>query len=277
MGLRIATNVQSLSAQRFLNQNDRAQKHELEKLASGTRITSAADDAAGLAISDQLRSDIRSMKQAIRNAEDGLSLVQVTEGGMNEVSNILVRLKELSIQGASDTISDKERGFIDKEVQQLKNEVNRIANITEFNGIKLLNGQGEKLEIQVGIHNSPPNDRFIFEVKDRSVTTEALGIGNVQITSKQTAQNNLNTLDDALSKLNEQRSYVGALQNRLSSTINNLNIYKENLSTANSRIRDTDIAETSSELVKRNILSQAAVSVLAQANATPQLALKLLG
>ncbi|MBY0470372.1 flagellin FliC [bacterium] len=277
MSLRINTNVQALAAQRHLSINHEAQNRSLEKLSSGSRINKAGDDAAGLAISEKLKADIRSMKQASRNANDGVSLIQVAEGAMNEQSNILIRLRELSIQGASDTIGDVERGFIDKEVQSLKEEFDRIAQVTEFNGTKLLNGQGGDLEIQVGINNNPFEDRFQYNAAAQNTTTGAMGIEGVSTATKQSAQNNLMQLDAAISKVNDNRSTLGALQNRLGSTINNLAIYTENLSAANSRIRDTDVAEETSELTKNNILTNSTVTVLGQANANPQVALKLLG
>src|SRR6185312_4364676 len=166
MSLRIATNTHALAAQRYLNINHEAQNRSLEKLSSGSRINKAGDDAAGLAISEKLKANIRSMKQATRNANDGVSLVQVAEGSMNEISNILIRLRELSIQAASDTVGNPERGFINKEVQQLKAEVDRISNSTQFNGVKLLDGGGQKLDIQVGLNNDPKTDRFSYSTKD---------------------------------------------------------------------------------------------------------------
>lgn len=277
MGLRINTNVQALSSQRHLGINHEQQNRALEKLASGNRINRAGDDAAGLAISEKLRSNVRSMKQATRNANDGVSLVQVAEGAMNEISNILVRMRELSIQASSDTISDPERGYVDKEVQSLKAEVDRIANSTEFNGVKLLNKTSPNLDIQVGIHNDKMNDRFVFDTDDKASTLSDLGITDIGTAKKEDAQNNLEKIDSAMLKLSGNRASLGALQNRLSSTINNLNIYSENLSAAQSRIRDTDVAEETSELTRANILSQSTISVLSQANQNPQLALKLLG
>lgn len=277
MGLRINTNIQSLAAQRFLGINSENQKNSMDHLSSGTRINRAGDDAAGLAISEKLKASVRSLAQAGRNAADGVSLVQVAEGGMNEVSNILIRFRELSIQGASDTIGDTERGFLDKEVQQLKAEINRIAASTEFNGHKLLDGTTGALEIQVGMQNDPVNDRMVFDSTNLMTSLESLGIPDIGITNKEQSQENLAKVDFAINKLNDNRSTVGALQNRLMSTINNINIYKENLAAANSRIRDTDMAAETSELTKHNILTQATVSTLAQANQVPQLALKLLG
>jgi len=277
MGLRINTNLQAMIAQRNLDQNRRAQEGSLERLSSGNRINRAGDDAAGLAISERIRASTRSLSQAGRNAQDGISMIQVAEGGTNEISNILVRMRELSIQAASDTIGDKERSFIDKEVQQLRSEIDRIATTTEFNGTKLLNGSGNKLEIQVGINNNAAQDRLVFDAQQQNVGTESLGIEGISTANKQSSQENLAKLDSALTRLNENRSALGALQNRLQSTINNIGTYRENLEAARSRIRDTDMAAETSELTKNNILAQAGISVLGQANANPQQVLKLLG
>lgn len=277
MALRINTNIQALSAQRFLGINHDAQNRSLEKLSSGTRINRSGDDAAGLAISEKLKGHVRSLKQASRNANDGISLIQTAEGAMNEVGNIMIRMRELSIQAASDTVGDVERGFINKEVQQLKDEVDRIAFSTEFNGRKLLNGSEDNLEFQVGLNNDPFNDRFKFDTKGLQVDLEALGLTGIAADTKIAAQENLGMIDGAISRVNESRSSLGALQNRLQSTINNLGIYTENLAEANSRIRDTDMAAESSELVRNNILTSSTIAMLGQANANPQLALKLLG
>lgn len=276
MGLRIATNVQSLFAQRAMHGNRYLQDRSLEKLSSGSRINRAGDDAAGLAISEKLRARIRSLQQATRNANDGISMIQVAEGAMNEISNILVRTRELSIQGASDTVGDTERGFIDKEVQHLKGELNRIAASTEFNGMKLLNGEGETLDFQVGVNNNPDEDRLSYAVAEFHTTLDTLGLVDVATTTKESSQNNLGLVDEAINKLNENRSGLGALQNRLQSTVNNNLIATENLSAANSRIRDTDVAEESTNLAKQNILMQSNVSMLAQANTAAGLALNLL-
>jgi flagellin len=276
MGFRINTNVQSLVAQRNLGVSTSRQAASLEKISSGTRIAKAADDAAGLAISSKMMSDIRSMRQANRNANDGISLVQTAEGGMNEISNILTRFRELSIQAASDTIGDRERGFINKEVQQLRSEIDRISQSTEFNGRKLLMGTGDNLEIQVGLNNNPELDRFVFDVHKLSVSTSSLGVSDVNTVTKEDAQQNLSKVDFAIKTLSENRAEVGALQSRLNSTISNLQIYEENLSAANSRIRDVDIAQETGELTKTNILAQAGVAILSQANNNAQGALKLL-
>ena len=276
MGLRINTNVQSLAAQRNLGQSNMAQKASLEHLSSGSRINKAADDAAGLAISEKMRAGIRSLGQGIRNANDGISLIQTAEGGMNEVGNILVRFRELSMQAASDTVGDSERGFIDKEMQQLKGEVSRISKSTEYNGTKLLNGEGKDLDIQVGLNNRPDEDRFSFSLANANVSAERLGVSSLTAVTKEDAQNNLAIVDEALKNVADNRSSMGALQNRLQSAVNNMQIYNENLSSARSRITDVDMASETAELTRTNILSQAGVSVLSQANSNAQLALKLI-
>jgi len=277
MGLRIATNTQSIAAQRNLGINSSAQKASLEKLASGARITRAADDAAGLAISEKMRASIRSVRQDVRNANDGISMIQTAEGGMSEVGNILVRFRELSTQAASDTLSNTERGFIDKEVQQLAQEVNRISSVTEFNGHKLLNGTGDKMEIQVGLNNDPENDRFQYAPEKTNVSLDHLGLGSITVGDKSSAQQNLSKIDDAIKTLSENRAELGALQNRLQSSVNSMNVYDENMSAARSRIYDVDMASETAELTKNNILSQAGVSVLSQANQNNMMALKLIG
>ncbi len=277
MGLRINTNVQSLIAQRNLGINNESQKASLQKISSGTRIARAADDSAGLAISEKMRADIRSTRQATRNANDGISMVQVAEGSMNEVSNILVRFRELSIQAASDTIGEKERGFINKEMGQLHSEIDRISQSTEFNGRKLLSGEGDNLEIQVGLNNSPEHDRFVYNTAKLNISTEALGVGDINTNTKEAAQENLMKIDGAIKQLSENRAEIGALQNRFASTVANLQIYDENLSSARSRIYDVDVAGETAELTKSNILSQAGVAVLSQANNNAMSALKLLG
>lgn len=277
MGLRIATNITSLNAQRQMAHTREALDKSLERLASGSRINHAGDDAAGLAISENLRAQVRGMRQAKRNALDGVSLIQVSEGGLNEISNILVRLRELGIQAASDTIGDTERGFVDREFQSLKQEVERIANVTKFNGTPLLNGRAGIFEIQVGTQNNPLLDRVVYNGERADASLDALQMGGESVATKQGAQLSLAVIDDALIRVNSIRADLGAMQNRLQSTINNLAISEENLSAANSRIRDTDFAEEVSELTKQNILMSAGISVLSQANQTANATLKLLG
>lgn len=277
MGFRINTNVSSLSAQRSLSQTNKAQESVLSKLSSGTRISQAADDAAGLAISEKLKAQIRGTNQATRNANDGISMVQTAEGGLNEVSNILVRLRELSVQSASDTVGDTERKFSDLEYQNLKQEIERISQVTEFNGIKLLNGEGEQLDFQIGIHNDAFKDRINYDSQATNSRLDNLGIGSISVQSKVGAQESLATIDKAIESVSGSRANLGALQNRLSSTVNNLQVSSENMSAANSRIRDTDYAETTAQNAKMNILSAAGTSVLSQANSSSQGALKLIG
>jgi flagellin len=248
----------------------------LERLASGSRINRAGDDAAGLAISENLRAQIRGLRQAKRNAQDGISLVQVTEGGLNEVSNMIIRLRELAIQAASDTIGDQERKFTDREFQALKSEIQRIAESTNYNGNPLLNGKAGIFEIQIGNHNNPMTDRIAYNAQNADVTLEALGLMGEAVSTKMGAQTTLSTLDDALMKVNSVRADLGAVQNRLQSTINSISVSDENLSAANSRIRDADLAQEVSDMTKNNILMQSGISVLGQANQSAQAALKLL-
>jgi flagellin len=277
MALVITTNVASLNAQKNLVGTNRAMDQSLARLSSGFRINQAADDAAGLAISENLRGQIRGLGQANRNANDGISLVQVAEGGLNEVSNMLIRLRELGVQASSDTIGDTERKFLDVEYQQLKSEMQRISEVTTFNGYDLLNGTGGIMDIQVGVHNDPFKDRISFNTAAANATLDALGVMAESVGTKEQAQNSLDVVDTAMVSVNAMRANFGAMQNRLQSTVNNLLIAHENLSAANSRIRDTDIAAESAELTRNTILKQAGISVLGQANQAQQLALKLLG
>lgn len=276
MGLRINTNVTSLSAQNSLSKVNKKQSESLAKLSSGNRINKAGDDAAGLAISEKLKANIRGSRQATRNAGDGISLIQTAEGGMNEVSNILVRLRELSVQAASDTIGDQERKFSDLEFQNLVQEVDRISQSTKYNGKDLLNGEGESLDFQIGIMNNEANDRIGYRPQETNASAAGIGIEGLNVLTKQDSQNNLEQVDGAINAINANRANLGALQNRLQSTISNLEVKTENLAAANSRIRDTDIASESAELAKANILKQSGVSVLSQANSANNAALKLI-
>ncbi|GIL16629.1 MAG: flagellin [Oligoflexia bacterium] len=277
MGLRIATNVASLNAQKNLGATNRGLNTALERLSSGNRINKAADDAAGLAISENLRAIIRGYRQANRNANDGISLVQVAEGSLNEVSTMLIRLRELGVQASSDTIGDTERRFLDVEYQQLKSEIQRVTDSTNYNGYDLLNGSGGVIDIQVGVHNNPFLDRISFNASAADATLEALGLTAETLATKQSAQASLNMVDNALTSVNAIRANFGALQNRLTSTSQNLLVADENFSAANSRIRDTDVAAETAEMTRNNILLQAGISVLGQANNAQQMALKLLG
>jgi flagellin len=277
MGLRIATNVQSMNAQKNLFGTSNEIGNAMARLSSGLRINKASDDAAGLAISEGLKAQMRGFKQAVRNANDGVSLVQVAEGALGEVSNMLIRLRELSIQAASDTVGDRERGMIDIEYQHLKEEIERVSQTTQFNGTPLLNGLGGVLDFQVGNYNDPMNDRISFNAQDKNVGVQNLNIAEIGTITKRQAQESLTNIDEAMIQVSSMRADLGALQGRLNSTSSVLMTADENFAAANSRIRDADIAAESSNLAKNNILQQAATAVLQQANQSQQLALKLLG
>ncbi|MEY4617070.1 MAG: hypothetical protein RJB66_2030 [Pseudomonadota bacterium] len=277
MGMRVSTNVASINAQRSMAGAQRDIQKSFAQLSSGSRITKAADDAAGLSISESLKSSGRSYQQAIRNSNDGISMIQVAEGGLNEISNIMVRLRELGIQASSDTVGERERGFINGEVQQLVSEADRISKTTQYSGTNLLDGTGKTLDFQVGIFNDDKLDRISYDASNTDATVASLGIDDIDFSSKQGAQKALQVIDEAQLRANSYRSNLGALQNRLTSTVDNLNVSFENITAANSRIRDTDLAQASADLTKNNILLNASVGTLAQANSAPQLALKLIG
>lgn len=277
MGFRINTNVSSMQAQTSLNKVSKESQESFSKLSSGSRITKSADDAAGLAISEKMKSEIRSSQQANRNANDAISMVQVAEGGLNETSNILTRMRELAIQSASDTVGDAERGMSNLEYQQLKSEMGRISQVTEFNGKKLLNGQGDTYEFQVGTKGDAFENRIGFEASQLDASTESLGVSSVDISTKEGSQDSLANIDSAIEKVSGQRAVLGSLQNRLTSTSNNLQTYTENMSAANSRIRDVDYAEETAKQARNQIITAAGTSVLAQANVSGQNALKLIG
>lgn len=277
MGLRISTNIASMAANRALSRTAEEQSKSYERLSTGQRISHAGDDAAGLSISENLRAQIRSMGQAERNANDGISFAQVAEGGLTEIGNIMVRMRELAVQAASDTVGDRERGYINEEVQSLVKEVDRIANVTTFNGTTLLNGQSSKaeLEFQVGIRNDEA-DRIKFNASENDVTAGTLGVDGLDYGSIDGARESIDKVDEAIGKVFGARARLGAMQNKLTATVNNNAIAKENLSQARSRIADTDIAQATSELTRGNILQSAGIAVLAQANSAPMAALKLL-
>lgn len=276
MGLRINTNVASLNAQRNLRGTRLGMNAALEKLSSGQRINRAGDDAAGLAISENLKAQVKGLSQAERNAEDGISLVQIAEGALGEVSNILIRLRELAVQAASDTIGPTERKFLNVEFEQLTSEIDRIANSTEFNRVPLLNGTGAVFDIQIGTRNDPISDRLTFDASSADVNIAALGLNLASVADKISSQNSLASIDQAIISVSGIRADFGALQNRLQSTINNIATSIENLSAANSRIRDTDVAAETAELTRNNILMAAGTSVLAQANSSTRNALNLI-
>jgi flagellin len=306
MGLRIRTNVQSLSAQRHMGLSGKAMAKQTEKLASGYRINSGADDAAGFAIAEVLKADVRSLNQARRNANDAVSMIQTAEGGLDEINNIMIRLRELSVQSASDTLGARERRYLNEEFMALKDEVDRIAVSTEYTGTRLLAGNADlpeemrmnqnpfPLEVQVGkdyyaaadsMDAQNPINILRLSFDNFNATTEgegSLGLGNSQnsdgtrIDTKHSAQNSIMQINKAMESIASYRGTLGAVQNRLESTDRNLAIQVESLSAAKGRIKDADFAAESAEYTQQSILQQAGASVLAQANQLPQIALKLL-
>lgn len=277
MGFRINTNVASLAAQRSLSKMGVEELRTTTQLATGERITRSADDAAGLAISEKLRANIRSSAQANRNANDGISMIQVAEGGLDETANILIRLRELSIQAASDTIGETERGYTNMEFQQLKNEMERISQTTVFNDVELLTGKGDKFDFQVGAGNDSFKDRIVYDSGQINAGIENLGVSGEAVDTKEGAQGSLNKIDTAIKTVSGQRAELGALQNRLLTTSSNLETSIENMSAANSRIRDVDYAEATAKNTQTNIMKQAGIAVLGQANQMPTQALRLIG
>ena len=276
MAMSIRTNLASLNAQRNLGTTQTVLDSSMSRLSSGFRITKAGDDAAGLGISTKLEAQIRSYAQATRNANDGLSVIQSTESALNETASILTRLRELAMQSASDGIGNTERGYVQQEASALVDELERIAQVTEYNGTKLLVG-GSSLDFQVGIANTSSDVITFSAVNATTSTGSGLGVTGLSLAAKTTASAALQTIDDALAKVSNARASLGAAGNRLEAAIRNINTFSESLSAANSRIKDVDVAEETSRMARAQILSQAGVSVLAQANQQPQLALKLLG
>jgi flagellin len=275
MGLRVNTNVASINAQRNLSNVTERLGGSFRRLSTGLRISSAADDAAGLAISERLRSQVRSLEQAKRNANDGISFVQTAEGALNEVSSILTRLRELAIQASNGSVSNADKDTLDEEFQSLINEVDRIGRSTEFNGVKLLDGSSTSVSFQVGFGTTSGIDTLSISLAPALSTT--LSLNSLDIGSGGTTTTALTNIDTAINAVSSLRGSLGAIQNRLGSTINNISIQVENLSAAESRIRDVDVAYETAQLTRNSILQQASISILAQANAQPQSALRLLG
>ena len=274
MGIRINTNVSSINTRRHLQNSTNAFAKSMEKLSSGLRINRAGDDAAGLAISEGLKADIRALDQAARNGSDGISLIQTAEGSMDEVSSILLRMKELAEQSLNGTLSDSDRGYLDAEYTALSDEIDRISDSAEFNSVRLLDGTGTSIAIQVGIGTTASDSVAV----DLTSDMDAAGIGlAAQINTSVAATTAMDEIDAAISSVVEARGNFGAVQNRLETSIRNINMTSENLSAANSRIRDVDVANESSRMTSFQILQQAGVSMLAQANMTTGLAMSLLG
>jgi flagellin len=275
MGLRVNTNVTSINAQRNLASVSDRLGSNFRRLSTGLRISTAADDAAGLAISERLRSQVRSLEQAKRNANDGISFVQTAEGALNEVSSILTRLRELAVQSSNGSVSNQDKETLDEEFQSLINEINRIGRSTEFNGIKLLDGSSSSISFQVGFGTTTGIDTIAVSLSAALSTT--LSLNSLDIGSGGATTTAITNIDAAINTISSLRGSLGAIQNRLGSTINNLAITVENLSSAESRIRDVDVAYETAQLTRNSILQQASISVLAKANAQPQSALTLLG
>lgn len=276
MGLRINTNIASQEVQKNLRASNAQQDLEFAKLSSGKRITKSADDAAGLAIATKMGAETRGLKVASRNANDAISLVQVAEGGLNETSNILTRLRELSVQAGSDTVGDKERGYLSLEFEQLLSEADRISKTTSFNGKPLLKGEGNVLQFQVGAYGGQDN-RIEFDAGATDASVENLGLGGSNIRGKEDALDNLSKIDEAIDKVSAFRANFGSIQSRLQSTINNLDVSVVNQEAARSRIEDVDVAESTAKVASAQIKNAAGTSTLAQANQLGQGALRLIG
>jgi flagellin len=277
MGISLRTNVASLEANTSLSRTNEQLNNSMVRLSSGMRINRAGDDAAGLAISERFKANITSLDQAKRNANDGISLIQTAEGALQEVSAILIRMRELTVQAATDTVSTGQRGFIQDEFDQLRSEIDRIGSTANFNDLDLLNGAfaatANALTFQVDLSGDINQQ---IQVQLATVSPSALGIGTMALSTTGQARSSLSILDDAIQGVSAQRATLGAAQNRLEATINNISTQFNNLSAANSRIRDVDVAEETAALARHRILMQSGVSVLAQANQIPQLALQLL-
>ncbi|MBN2724681.1 MAG: flagellin FliC [Deltaproteobacteria bacterium] len=278
MSISIRTNVSSVNAQRTLAKTQSALKDNMSKLSSGFRVRSAADDAAGLAISEKMKAQIRSLSQAERNANDGISLIQTADGAMNELHGIMDRMRELGVQSANGTYTDADRKFLNDEFGALKSEIDRIVKVTEFNGHKLADGTNTNITFQVGI-NSTANDKITVSLASMGTSNlgDATKVSALSVSSVTKALNAISQIDDAISDISTQRSKLGAVQNRLQISVSNLASYSENLSSANSQIRDVDVANETADMARNNILMQAGVSVLAQSNQMPQIALNLIG
>ncbi|MEY3903191.1 MAG: hypothetical protein RL189_2497 [Pseudomonadota bacterium] len=281
MGLRIKTNVESLVAQRGLSNSNNELSNSFEKLSTGLRINRSADDAAGLAISENLRAKVRGLNQAKRNANDGVSLVQVAESGLSEMGNIMVRMRELTLQAGSDTVGEREKAYIQKEFDQLSQEIDRIADTTEFNGLQLLrpNDKPDGIKVQVG-YNGTESDQLTLKFGDSAdgINAETLGVRDTNLVSsdRETVAKNLESIDKGLETIASSRAVLGSLQSRLGAAISNISQGTETMAAASSRIRDVDFAEETARLTQNRILSQAGLAVLSQANQRPEMALSLL-
>ncbi len=275
MGLRINTNIGSMNAQRNLEKVTNRLQGNFRRLATGLRISTASDDAAGLAISERLKAQLGSLNQARRNANDGISFTQTAEGALDEVSNILVRMRELAIQASNGTVSTSDKNTLEEEFAVLKSEIDRIANSSEFNGIKLLDGSTTQASFQIGAGNVAANNKITVNLEDVNIAQLSINVASIGGSGNTSAA--IADVDTTINTISSLRGKLGAAQNRLNSTINNLANQAENIAAANSRIRDVDVAFETADLTRNSILQQASLSILAQANAQPQSALTLLG
>lgn len=275
MALRINTNVNSVFAQKNLSRTQERLRGNFEHLSSGLRITKAADDAAGLAVSENMRAEIKSLKQAQRNTNDGISMVQTAESALQEVTDIVSRMRELSVEASSGVLQATERAYLQTEFNALQDEIDRISDTNNFNGLALSNGTNASVSVQVGVDNTA-NDRISVTLVDSNTAALAIDTGTIDLGSAANAQSAITALDTALDSINDGRADLGAAQNRLTSAMHNLENYTENLVEAESRIRDVDFASETADMTRNNVFSQAGVSVLAQANQSPQAALSLL-
>lgn len=274
MALVVNNNIASLNAQRNLGVSSSQLEGSVARLSSGLRITRAADDAAGLGISETLRAQIRSINQAVRNSNDGISLLQIADGGAEGIGNLLGRLRELAEQSASGILGSNERSFLDQEFVALRSEIDRISSVTEFNGVKLLSGtNNDSLSIQIGFRSSA-NDTLSLSLND--LNTDTLNLVSTNVSTSGNALDALSNIDSAISAVASARANIGSLQNRIDAAVGNLQVAGENITAAESRIRDADIAFESAKFVRNQILVQAGTSILAQANTLPQQALALL-
>ena len=276
MALTVNTNISSMAALGHLNKTNGNLESTFSRISSGLRINKAGDDAAGLAVAENLAAEQQSLRQAARNTNDGISVIQTAEGATNEVADILKRMRELAVQSSSETLANSERAYIQNEYGQLADEVDRIAAITNFNGVELSNGDKASLSVQVGIFNTS-EDRISISLGDLRSTSLGVDSANMSMSSAASAQAALTTLDASIDSINKIRSDFGSVQNRLESSLNNLHSYTENLAGAESRIRDADFAYETAQMSKYQTMQQAGIAILGQANGLTQGALRLIG
>jgi flagellin len=275
MALTVNTNVSALQAGTALNKNSRALGNSFRKLSSGLRISKAADDAAGMAVAENLEATSRSANVAMRNTNDGISLISTAEGATQEVGNILKRMRELAVQSSSETLDDDERAYIQDEFSELTEEVDRIANVTEFNGVALTDGVDTQIDVQVGTDGSA-DSRITITLGDLTASTLGVDTGSVDLSTSGGAQTAIDTIDTAIDSVSASRSKYGAVENRLNSALNNLETYSTNLQSAESSIRDADFAFETAEMTKNQIMQQASTSILAQAKGMGSAAAQLI-